>query len=61
MHGYGRSTYLENSELKLTKYYSKNTFPQFLKSCDYIINILPSTPDTMGLLNGNVLKHCEGS
>lgn len=34
--------------------------PDILKNCDYVINILPSTEDTKGLLNGNVLKHCEG-
>lgn len=30
-----------------------------LKNCDYIINILPSSQDTVGLLNGNVLEHCK--
>ncbi|XP_029175955.1 uncharacterized protein LOC114944278 [Nylanderia fulva] len=30
-----------------------------LENCDYIINILPSTPNTNGLLNGTVLQHCK--
>lgn len=30
-----------------------------LKNCDYIINILPSTRNTDGLLNGTVLQHCK--
>jgi len=32
--------------------------PDLLQNCDYIINVLPSTPDTVGLLNGDMLKHC---
>jgi hypothetical protein len=31
--------------------------PDLLQNCDYIINVLPSTPDTTGLLNGDILKH----
>lgn len=30
-----------------------------LENCDYIINILPSTPITEGLLNETVLQHCK--
>lgn len=30
-----------------------------LENCDYIINILPSTPITEGLLNGTILQHCK--
>lgn len=32
--------------------------PDLLQNCDYIINVLPSTPYTVGLLNGDMLKHC---
>jgi glyoxylate/hydroxypyruvate reductase A len=32
--------------------------PDLLQNCDYIINLLPSTSDTTGLLNGDMLKHC---
>ncbi|XP_018395657.1 PREDICTED: glyoxylate/hydroxypyruvate reductase A-like [Cyphomyrmex costatus] len=30
-----------------------------LENCDYIINVLPSTQNTIGLLNDNVLEHCK--
>ena len=32
--------------------------PQLLESCDYVCNVLPSTPQTKGLLDGDILKHC---
>ncbi|XP_022241278.1 uncharacterized protein LOC106459140 isoform X2 [Limulus polyphemus] len=32
---------------------------EILPYCDYICNILPSTPHTEGLLNGDVLKMCQ--
>lgn len=34
--------------------------PLLLESCDYVCNVLPSTPQTKGLLNGDVLVHCAG-
>ncbi|XP_047357552.1 glyoxylate/hydroxypyruvate reductase A-like isoform X2 [Vespa velutina] len=30
-----------------------------LTNCDYIINVLPSTKNTIGLLNGTILEHCK--
>lgn len=33
--------------------------PEVLKQCDYIVNVLPSTPNTLGLLNGNMLENCK--
>ncbi|XP_076241436.1 glyoxylate/hydroxypyruvate reductase A [Calliopsis andreniformis] len=33
--------------------------PQMLEKCDYVVNALPSTPNTVGLLNGNVLQNCK--
>ncbi|XP_071103334.1 glyoxylate/hydroxypyruvate reductase A-like [Haliotis cracherodii] len=33
--------------------------PVILSSCDFLVNILPSTPETQGLLNGDVLSHCS--
>ena len=33
--------------------------PHMLESCDYVCNVLPSTPDTRGLLSGETLKHCQ--
>lgn len=35
--------------------------PSLLEDCHYLVNALPSTPDTVGLLNGNVLKQCKNS
>lgn len=34
--------------------------PLLLESCDYVCNVLPSTPQTKALLNGDILKHCAG-
>ena len=31
---------------------------QILAASDYIVNILPSTPETRGLLSGDTLRHC---
>ena len=31
----------------------------FLKQCDYIVNILPHTPSTIGLLGGGRLQQCR--
>ncbi|KAI4490906.1 hypothetical protein M0802_010580 [Mischocyttarus mexicanus] len=36
-----------------------NLLPDILKNCDYIINVLPNTKNTTGLLNGNILEHCK--
>ncbi|XP_064606037.1 glyoxylate/hydroxypyruvate reductase A-like [Liolophura sinensis] len=30
-----------------------------LVNCDYICNVLPSTPETVGLLNNGMLRNCE--
>ncbi|XP_035658158.1 glyoxylate/hydroxypyruvate reductase A-like [Branchiostoma floridae] len=32
---------------------------ELLQKCDYICNVLPSTAETKGLLNGNILKSCK--
>ncbi|XP_078035720.1 glyoxylate/hydroxypyruvate reductase A isoform X2 [Augochlora pura] len=32
---------------------------EMLKECDYVVNVLPSTPNTLGLLNGNMLQNCK--
>ncbi|CAN7983196.1 unnamed protein product, partial [Ixodes hexagonus] len=32
---------------------------ELLKTSDYIVNVLPSTPSTIGMLNGEVLKQCQ--
>lgn len=40
------------------EYRLSSDLPDLLQNCDYIINVLPSNPDTVGLLNGGMLKHC---
>ena len=30
-----------------------------LKQCDYLCNVLPSTPSTKGMLSGSVLESCK--
>ena len=30
---------------------------ELLSSCDYIVNLLPSTNSTRGMLNGDMLRH----
>uniref|UniRef100_H2ZPN2 D-isomer specific 2-hydroxyacid dehydrogenase NAD-binding domain-containing protein n=1 Tax=Ciona savignyi TaxID=51511 RepID=H2ZPN2_CIOSA len=48
---------VENSGL-IDEYYYPDNLNGFLASCDYICNILPSTPATTGLLSGNRLEVC---
>lgn len=45
----------------ISAYYSKEMFSEFLRNCDYFINVLPSTDETEGFLNGNILESCKGS
>lgn len=33
--------------------------PELLTSCDYVCSVLPSTAETDGLLDGDVLSHCK--
>ena len=34
-------------------------FREFLEGCDYVVNLLPSTPETRGLLSAARLRHCK--
>lgn len=43
----------------IDEYRTTADLTELLKSCDYICNILPSTPDTKNLLSGNVLQVCN--
>ncbi|KAK5646156.1 hypothetical protein RI129_004620 [Pyrocoelia pectoralis] len=58
--GYGRkpSPNQQMDFISPNSYYTKSNINNFLSNCDYIINTLPSTPETAGLLNGDVLKSC---
>lgn len=42
-------------------YTTLSRLPEVLQSCDYVCNILPSTPATKYLLSGNVLKSGKGN
>lgn len=56
--GYGRTYNRNNVEgLTLEKYSTK--LKDILPECDYIISVLPSTPETKGLLNNGVLQLCK--
>ncbi|XP_066300680.1 glyoxylate/hydroxypyruvate reductase A-like [Branchiostoma lanceolatum] len=33
--------------------------PEIMQKCDYICNVLPSTAETRGLLNGHILESCK--
>lgn len=56
--GYGRSTNCSHIPF-IKDVYNKESLSNFLAVCDYIVNVLPSTIDTAGLLNGGVLKNCS--
>ena len=38
--------------------YSLAELPDFLAACDHVVSVLPSTPATAGLLDGDVLSAC---
>ncbi|KAF2894254.1 hypothetical protein ILUMI_11915 [Ignelater luminosus] len=58
---YGRrpSVQLTGEYSYISEYFAKPGLPMFLKNSDYIINVLPTTSETRGLLNGNVLQNCK--
>lgn len=37
-----------------------DSLPEFLSTADYVVNLLPSTPHTRGILSGEALRACEG-
>ncbi|KAJ8970291.1 hypothetical protein NQ317_019687 [Molorchus minor] len=58
--GYGRRTEIDMSNYKhISQYFNKDGLFDLLQKCDYIVNTLPNTADTKGLLNGNVLENCK--
>ena len=40
-------------------YRTMSSLPEVLQSCDYVCNVLPSTPDTRNLLSRDVLRNCK--
>ncbi|XP_071103285.1 glyoxylate/hydroxypyruvate reductase A-like [Haliotis cracherodii] len=41
------------------EYRTMSDLHEMLSECDYIVNILPSTAETRGLLAGDVFSHCK--
>ncbi|CAH1286641.1 unnamed protein product [Diabrotica balteata] len=59
--GYGRRPTLNLEENPhISKYFSNNMLPQLLRECDYVVNTLPETQESKGLLNGDLLENCKG-
>lgn len=60
MLGFGRSARPAKDSSFLKAYYTKPDLPTLLSNCDYIVNVLPNTAETVGLLNGNILQNAQG-
>ncbi|XP_050406677.1 uncharacterized protein in proB 3'region isoform X2 [Patella vulgata] len=50
---------IENRESYIDEYKLLEGLEDLLSTCDYIVNLLPSTHLTVGLLNGDVLSACK--
>ncbi|CAH1776215.1 unnamed protein product, partial [Owenia fusiformis] len=50
---------IPNRSKDIDEYRQIPELPELLENCDYIVNILPSTPSTKGLLSSETLKHCS--
>lgn len=46
-------------ELGVDRYFQADNVREFLGGCDYIINALPSTPDTIGFMDGGLFEACK--
>lgn len=55
--GMSRIEHSEKNE-HLDKHVTTECLGEILKTCDYLINVMPSTEATKGLLNGDILKDC---
>ncbi|KAH3886353.1 hypothetical protein DPMN_010358 [Dreissena polymorpha] len=51
--------YGEQGSPFVDEYRTTEFLPELLKNCDYVVNVLPSTPQTRNLLSGGVLEHCR--
>ncbi|XP_060574689.1 glyoxylate/hydroxypyruvate reductase A-like [Ruditapes philippinarum] len=49
----------EKKSQAVSQYRLMSELPSVLKDCDYVCNILPSTPETRGTLSGDILSHCK--
>lgn len=43
----------------VSRYRTTAEIPSVLCECDYVCNILPGTPETRGLLSGDMFSHCK--
>lgn len=59
--GYGRSAKPTFEGNYLTGYFTGENLPELLRQSDYVVNVLPHTDETIGLLNGNMLENCKGT
>ena len=48
------------SDGDVARVFGLDELPAFLASADYIVSVLPSAPDTRGLLDGDALAACAG-
>lgn len=49
----------EREKSAFDRHMAVEQLPDLLENCDFICGALPSTPETRGLLSGDVLKHCQ--
>ncbi|KAJ8679573.1 hypothetical protein QAD02_015360 [Eretmocerus hayati] len=56
---WGLSRTGSHKEEYIDKQVTTKLLPELLKASDYVINTMPSTDDTRGLLNGDVLEYCS--
>ncbi|KAL7535583.1 hypothetical protein ACHAXR_006590 [Thalassiosira sp. AJA248-18] len=56
--GYGKTNRKKSDEVEGIDHYTTN-LSEALQSADYIVSVLPSTPETRGLLNDGALLHAS--
>lgn len=56
-----RSTIDKNEFHFVDEYFQSTELSAFLGKCDYIVNTLPNTAETRGLLNHPKLEACRGN
>jgi len=50
-----------NGDHTVDRYYARGELPEMLSSCDYIINILPSTKETDNILSNDAFSVCKNA
>ncbi|KAK7037718.1 hypothetical protein SK128_028586, partial [Halocaridina rubra] len=60
VHAFTRSAPSEENRCEhIDKYWHTGELAEFLQNIDYIINIMPSTPTTKGMLGGDIFKNAK--